>query len=143
MENFEYEKAFASEDEREDFDREGAENVERLLRCYEAALRDKPHFVHPLAPIIFKKTVEDCEQIAKEFSGRIKAKIDYTHFSATIELWCCYVEFERREFMNTLHEISHFAESIRFTPLTSGELYIEIVMPYFVSAWGTATNSDA
>lgn len=137
MENFEYEKEFAIENEEEVVDREGTGNIESFLCSYEEALVNKPHFLHPLAPAIFKKAVEDCEQIAKAFSGRIKAKIDYTRFTATIELWCCYVEFDRGEFMSILHEISHIAKSIRFTPLTSGDLHIEILMPYFVSSQGS------
>ena len=69
----------------------------------------------------------------KEFSGRLKAKIDYSFFTATIEIWCCYVEFQRGEFMSILREISNHAISVRFTLLTSGDLHIEIVMPYFAS----------
>ena len=36
--------------------------------------------------------------------------------------------------MSILHEISQYAMLIRFEPLTSGDLHIEILMPYFVSA---------
>ena len=36
--------------------------------------------------------------------------------------------------MSILRELSHRAIFIRFIPLTSGYLHIEIEMPYFVSA---------
>ena len=134
MENFEYNKVFPSESEdANDLDPDEAETIKDFLRSYERELRDNPRFLLPYAPAIFEKTVAACEQIAKEFSGRLKAKIDDSFFSATIEIWCCYVEFQRGEFMSILREISNHAISVRFTPLTSGDLHFEIVMPYFAS----------
>ena len=106
--------------------------IKGFLLSYERELRDNPRFLLPHAPAFFEKTVAACERIAKEFSGRLKAKIDYSFFT-TIEVWCCYVEFQREEFMSILREISNHAISVRFTPLTSGDLHIEIVMPYFAS----------
>ena len=135
MENFEYSKVFPPKSAEANQLAPGeSETIENLFNSYESAVRTNPHFLIPRAPAIFEKTVADCEQIAKEFSGRIKARIDFSHFTATIELWCCYVEFERGEFMSVLHEISLLAKYVRFTPLTSGDLHIEIEMPYFVSA---------
>lgn len=135
MENFEYSKAFPSENEADnDIDLGEGEAIKDFLRSYERELRDSPRFLLPYAPAIFEKAVAACERIAKEFSGRLKAKIDYSFFTATIEVWCCYVEFQRGEFMSILQEISNHAISVRFTPLTSGELHMEIAMPYFVSA---------
>ena len=134
MENFEYSKVFPFEDEEASvFDPGEAETIKNFLHSYEKELVCSPRFLLPYAPAIFEKAVADCERIAKEFSGRLKAKIDYSLFTATIELWCCYLEFECGEFMTILHEISHRAISIRFTPLTSGDLHVEIQMPYFGS----------
>ena len=134
MENFEYSKVFPSENEgANDLDPNETDIIKDFLHSYERELRDNPRFLLPYAPAIFEKTVAACERIAKEFSGRLKAKIDYSFFSATIEIWCCYVEFQRGEFMSILQEISNHAISVRFTPLTSGDLHIEIVMPYFAS----------
>ena len=134
MENYEYSKVFPYEDDEADVPDPGeAETIENLLNLYESKRNDRPHFLLPYAPAIFEKTVVACEQVAKEFSGKLKAKIDYSRFTATIELWCCYVEFERGEFLSVLHEISHYAISVRFTPLASGDLHVEILMPYFVS----------
>ena len=135
MENYEYSKVFPFEDgETDALDPDGAETMGNSLNIFEWELKDRTYFLLPFAPAFFQKTVADCERIAKEFFGRIKAKIDYTLFTATIELWCFYVEFERGEFMNILHDISNYAVSVRFTPLTSGELHIEIQMPYFATA---------
>lgn len=134
MENFEYSKVFPSENEGDnDLTPNEAEAIKDFLLNYERELRDGPRFLLPYAPALFEKAVAACERIAKEFSGRLKAKIDYSFFTATIEVWCCYVEFQRREFMSVLREISNHAISVRFTPLTSGDLHIEIEMPYFVS----------
>ena len=110
MENFEYNKVFPSESEdANDLDPDEAETIKDFLHSYERELRDNPRFLLPYTPAIFEKTVAACEQIAKEFSGRLKAKIDYSFFIATIEVWCCYVEFQRGEFMSILQEISHHA----------------------------------
>ena len=133
MENFEYSRTFPSENEDDDFSPDELEELANLVDIYEKSLMDKPRFILPQAPEIFEKTVEACEEVAREFSGRIKAKIDYSFYTATIELWCCYVEFEYGEFLSVLQEISHHALSVRFTPLESGDLHIEIMMPYFVS----------
>ena len=137
MENYEYNKVFPFEDgEADELDPDGAEAVGNSLNLFERELKDRTYFLLPFAPAFFQKTVADCERIAREFFGRLKAKIDYTLFTATIELWCCYVEFERGEFMNILNDISSHAISVRFTPLTSGDLHIEIQMPYFAAAQG-------
>lgn len=134
MENYEYNKVFPFniEDE-DDSSPDEVERIKAFLRSYEKNLRNKPRFVLPLAPTIFEETVAACEQIVKEFCGKLKAKIDYSSFSATIEMWCCYVEFAHDEFMSILQLISTFATSIRFEPLTSGDLYILIQMPYFMT----------
>ena len=141
MENFEYSKVFPFEGEDADvFDPIKAETIENLLNLYESRLKDRPRFLLPYAPKIFEKTVVACERVAKEFSGKFKAKIDYSCFTATIELWCCYVEFVCGEFMSILHEISRHAISVRFTPLISGDLHVEILMPYFASAQDLEEN---
>ena len=122
MENYEYNKAYPFDSEDMDI---APDEVEQYF--YE---RCASHLDH----------VADCEQIAEEFSGRIKAKIDYENYTASIEIWCCYVEFAHGKFMSILHEISQYAMLIRFEPLTSGDLHIEILMPYFVSASSSDKN---
>lgn len=135
MENYEYNKTFQSVDELPiDSIPNTDKDIKDFLLTYETYLKSTPHFIIPSAPQLFQQAIANCEQIAKEFSGRLKAKIDYNHFKATIELWCCYVEFEQGEFMSILQSLSHQAKSICFTPLTSGDLHIEIEMPYFMSA---------
>ena len=131
MENFEYSKAFPSENEDDDFSPDELDELANLVDLYENLRKDRPRFILPYAHTIFEKTVTACEQVAREFSGKITAKIDYSHFTATIELWCCYVEFDRGEFLSILQEISRYALSVRFTPLASGDLHVEIMMPYF------------
>lgn len=135
MENYEYNKVypFNIEDE-DDFSPEEEESILDLIHSHERDLKENPRFVLPFSPMIFEKTVVACEQIVKEFGGRLKAVIDYTFYSATIEMWCCYVEFERGEFMSILQQISTYAFNVRFEPLTSGELHIFIEMPYFISS---------
>ena len=135
MENYEYSKVypFDAEDE-DDFSPDEAERIVEFIHERERELKANPRFVHPAAPAVFERTVAACEQIVKEFRGRLKAKIDYSSYSATIEMWCCYVDFDRGEFMSTLHYISKYAFTIRFEPLTSGELHIFIEMPYFISS---------
>lgn len=141
MENFEYYRSFPSDSEEAGELAPGeAETMKGLLGIYERELRDKPRVILPFAPAMFEKTVAACERIAKEFSGSIRATIDYSYFAATIELWCCYAEFMRGEFMNILHEISRHALSVRFTPLTSGDLHVEIRMPYFAPVQKTGGN---
>lgn len=135
MENFEYYKAFPSNTEGTGELTPGEkETMKILLEKYEGELRDKPRVILPFAPAVFEKTVAACERVAEEFSGSIRATIDYSYFAAAIELRCCYVEFMRGEFMGILHELSRLALSIRFTPLTSGDLHVEIRMPYFAAA---------
>ena len=133
MENYIYERSFESAcQDGDELSPDEMEAMTTLLHRYESRLKGNPIFVLPFANGVFEKTVAACERIAKEFSGRIKASIDYSYFTATVELWCCYIEFERGEFMNVLYEISRYALSVRFTPLLSGNLHIEILMPYFV-----------
>lgn len=135
MENYEYSKVYPFDaEDKNDISPDEAERITGLIHEQERDLKTNPRFLHPVAPIVFERTVAACEQIVKEFCGKLKAKIDYSSYSATIEMWCCYVDFDRGEFMSTLQYISKYAFSIRFEPLTSGELHISIEMPYFISS---------
>lgn len=134
MEDFEYRKEFPQKVvEAVDYSPDEKDEMTDLLQRYERFLKEEPRVVLPFAPALFEKTIADCERIAEEFYGRIKAKIDYSFYTATIEIWCCYAEFMTGEFMSVLHQLSHTALSVRFTPLSTGELHIHIMMPYFVS----------
>ena len=137
MENYEYNKAYPFDSEDMDIAPDEVEDIRKILHHHEQDLKNNPRFLLPFAPALFEKAVADCEQIAEEFSGRIKAKIDYSAYNASIEIWCCYVEFAHGKFMSILHEISQYAMLIRFEPLTSGDLHIEILMPYFVHTSGS------
>lgn len=135
MENYEYSRIFpfdAEEDIAPDSDE--AKDIINFVHACERDLIERPRFLLPFAPTVFEETVAKCELIVKEFSGRIKAVIDYSAYEATIELWCVYVDFDCGEFLDILHDITDTALSIRFQPLTSGDLYIKIYMPYFISA---------
>ena len=140
MENYEYNKVYPFDSKHFDIDPDEAEDIKKILLNHEQDLKNNPRFLLPFAPALFEKAVADCEQIAEEFSGRIKAKIDYENYTASIEIWCCYVEFAHGKFMSILHEISQYAMLIRFEPLTSGDLHIEILMPYFASASDSDKN---
>ena len=134
MENYVYEKKFPFPDDINWCDDpEEVEKLRRMIYDHRSDLPKRAYSVRPDAPALFAKTVEDCERIAETFAGRIKATINYSSFHAVIELWCCYVEFRNDEFMSTLHELSRHAASIVFMPLTSGDLHIQIEMPYFTS----------
>ena len=136
MENYEYNRVFPFEyEEDEEPDSREKEDIINYIQECKRDLVERPRFLLPGAPVLFEETIANCELIVKEFSGRIKAKIDYSEYTATIELWCLYVDFDRGEFMSILHEITNIALSIRFTPLTTGELHIKIWMPYFLSAY--------
>ena len=114
MENYIYELSFASDcQDNDDLSPAEMEEMAILLQRYDKGLKENPKFVLPFAHAVFEKTVAACERIAKEFSGRIKASIDYSFYSATVELWCCYVEFECGEFMSVLRELTDCALAIQ------------------------------
>lgn len=96
-------------------------------------LNSLPHIVDPLAVQRFEEMVEACDLIAKEFSGKLKATVDYERYSARIELECVYIDFDQGEFLETLQKLTAMAGSISFQPLTSGFLRVEIAMPYFLT----------
>lgn len=135
MENYEYSKSFPfSAEEDIVHDPIEAEKILNFIHDCERDLIEHPKFLIPSAPEMFEETVAKCELIVKEFSGKIKAEINYSTYEATIDLWCVYVDFDRGEFMEILHDITHIALSIRFEPLISGDLHIKIYMPYFILA---------
>jgi len=134
MEDYEYSKEFPPDSDNVEFSPDEIEKIKRLFHGYKQDLQDNPRLIIPLASEIFNEMVAACELVVKEFSGKIKAKVDYSNYEATIEMWCGYVEFQQGEFMDVLHLLSENAKFIRFTPLVTGELYVQISMPYFVSA---------
>ncbi len=131
MENYVYEKEYPMGEEVMDaIDSISPAEVLALLAKQRRFMREHMYLVFPPAPQIFDGLIKDCEAIVKEFCGKIKATIDYSSFTATIELWCTYVEFRGDEFMYTLQKLLLYATTIRFSPLTSGMLHIWIDIPY-------------
>ena len=135
MKNYEYNIVFPPniEEGDDDLSPDEAERMIEFIHTLEREMKENPRFLIPFAPVIFKKTILACEQILKEFGGKLRAQINYSSYSATIEMWCCYVGFAHGEFMSTLQEISRHAISIRFEPLVTGEQHVFILMPYFIA----------
>lgn len=94
-------------------------------------IKTVPFVVNRRAAAEFDQMVADCDKIAKEFSGRLKAVVDYECHEASITLECVYVDFNVGEFMDILQSMAAKALQVRFEPLTSGLLRITIFMPYF------------
>lgn len=135
MENFEYSKSFPFADENDDASAaDEFERIKAFLRNRQEEARHIPRFIIPGAPAIFEEMTAAWELVAKESGGRLGAKIDYTSYDATIEVWCDEVEFYSDIFMGILRGTTKASLSISFEPLASGELHIEIRMPYFTQA---------
>lgn len=98
---------------------------------YDDYLSRQPHIVTPGAETIFERMLAQCDKITKEFSGEIRAEINYSTYEASIVMLLPLVEFINNEFMSFLTELTHTASLIRFSPLTNGALRFEINMPYF------------
>lgn len=94
-------------------------------------IKSFPHVVNKKAAADFDKMITACDQIAREFSGKLNATIDFECHEASITLECLYVDFDAGEFKDTLQEMAEKALQIRFQPLTSGMLQIALIMPYF------------
>ncbi len=132
MENYVYEKAYPIREELEAAVRsDDKEEVAEYLRRCRRSKRKTAHLVIPPTPQIFERLIADCEMLVKEFCGKIRATIDYSAFSATIELWCDYVEFRDDEFLCILQRVAFYATTIRISPLATGTLHIWIDIPYF------------
>ena len=93
-----------------------------------------PHTVDKRAAASFDRMVLLCDSIAKEFSGKLKAVVDFEDYTATIELECVCIEFMQDEFMSGLKYMTETALHISFYPLTSGFLRLTLSMPYFTTA---------
>lgn len=104
--------------------------VKRVLALYEQS-KFIPFVVDKKAAADFYKMVVTCDKIAKEFSGKLTATIDFEYHNASITTECLYVDFDVGEFMGTLQEMAAKAYQVRFEPLISGLLRISISMPYF------------
>lgn len=98
--------------------------------CFQR-MRTIPVTVDKKAAAQFIQMAEACDLIAKEFSGKLKAAVDFEYQEACITLECVYVEFKRDEFMGILQEIVKRACRVWFEPLTSGFLRVKIFMLYF------------
>lgn len=95
------------------------------------ALDDIPYAVDELASIQFDSITTTCDQIAKEFCGRLAATVDYQSHEAVIKLECVYLDFDTSELMAALRKMVETALQVRLEPLTSGFLRLTLIMPYF------------
>lgn len=99
--------------------------------AYREYIKTVPFTVNQRAAAVFNKMVAACDKIAKEFSGKLSATVDFEYHEALITIECVYVDFDVGEFMDTLLEMAARAYQVRFEPLTSGLLRISLSMPYF------------
>lgn len=76
--------------------------------------------------------LDGCHRLVRASSGHIRAVIDYTAHKASIEFWCPAFTFRRDGFPPLLEKLSRHTEEIRITPLSGGELYVFILVPYFL-----------
>lgn len=95
------------------------------------ALDNIPYAVNELESIRFDSMTTTCDQIAKEFCGRLAATVDYQSHEAVIKLECVYLDFDTSEFMADLRKMAETALHVRLEPLTSGFLRLTLIMPYF------------
>lgn len=109
------------------------EEKSRILKAldFQEYLQTLPFTVNDESAAEFDKMVVACDKIAKEFSGKLQATVDYQSHEANIRMECVYIEFLVGEFMDTLREIATKALRVDFQPLTSGFLRVDISMPYF------------
>ena len=73
----------------------------------------------------------DCDQLAKAFSGRIRATLDYDLRSAELVLESMTLEFDDRQRSEVLHEIAAKAHYVRISAIPDGFFRIYALMPYF------------
>lgn len=104
--------------------------AEKAVACWEY-IKTVPHVVNKIDAAEFYRMVAACNRIAKEFSGKLKATVDFKCYEANITMECVYVDFVVGEFMGILRNMAAKAFQVRFEPLTSGFLRISILMPYF------------
>lgn len=90
-----------------------------------------PHTIDKQAADAFDQMVLLCDNVAKEFSGKLKAVVDFECHSATITLECFHIDFAVGEFMPVLKCMTTTALHVAFYPLTSGLLRMVLDMPYF------------
>lgn len=96
-----------------------------------------PHMIDPIAAAEFDRTVNACDAIAKEFSGRLEATVDFNCYDASIALECAYIEFRHGEFMETLRRLTTSTTMIQISSMPSPPLFrIELSMPYFLPLTG-------
>lgn len=107
--------------------------VRRALAIYECQ-KELPFVTDREAAAEFDRMVEACDEMMKEFSGKLTAVVDYESHEASITMECVYVEFIIGEFMDTLLELVATATQIRFEPTVKDYLRISIDMPYFFPA---------
>lgn len=106
--------------------------VSTCLHRYSASQR-LPHIIDPVSAAEFDRIVTACDAIAKEFSGRLEATVDYNCYDASIKLECAYIEFCHGEFMETLRRLTTSTTMIQISSMPSPPLFrIELSMPYFV-----------
>ena len=78
MKNYEYNIVFPPniDEGDDDLSPDEAERMIEFIHALEKEMKENPRFLIPFAPVIFKKTILACEQILKEFGGKLRAQIN-------------------------------------------------------------------
>lgn len=132
MENYVYEKEYLFPEDIDEREGDEADAIREYLRAHPIRQEKAAHAVLPFGPRLFEKTVADCETIAEAFCGKLRAVIDYTKFTASIDLWFCYAAFRRGEYMDLLQAVIFRTISVELEALPSRDLRVHLELPYFI-----------
>ena len=93
-----------------------------------------PKVLNPDAKIAYDRMLQACDGYAREYGGIVNGKVDYGHFSASIDLIVPYFEFASAETKKFLLMADLLADSVYFNPTEKGWVNMRTEYRYFVAA---------
>lgn len=98
---------------------------------YAAAIEALPKIINQKSKEDYEYVLSICDGMAKEFGGKVAARVSYESWDATIRMTLHHIEFTNDEQLADLKEIASRADSITFSATPDGQVQLYMFFYYF------------
>lgn len=102
-----------------------------FFQNYNAAMDAIPKVIVQKDKENYEYLLKRCEEMAKQWHGRIKGVVDYQHWDSHIEVTLPCAEFGNPDELALLREIAEKAHLVTFTSNEEGGITVSIMINYF------------
>lgn len=98
---------------------------------YAAAIDALPKIINQKSKENYEYVLAICDSMAREFGGKLTARVSYDSWDATIRMTLHHIEFTNDEQLEDLKQIASRADSVTFSATPDGQVQLSMFFYYF------------